>query len=65
MKVYMNATRTRLISLGLVRPNTSDNHAASQAKAIAARRHEMQRTILVTTKVGTGPQGLSTFPRAA
>jgi hypothetical protein len=46
----MNATRSRLIRLGLVRPNTSGSYAASQAKAIGARRHELQRTVAVTSK---------------
>ena len=54
----MHATRTRLVRLGLVRPNTSGNNAASKAKAIGARRHELQRTVEVRVK------GLSTIPRA-
>ena len=58
----MNATRTRLITLGLVRPNTSGNRVASQAKAIAARRIELKRTVTVVTKVTL--KGLSTIPRA-
>ena len=51
-------TRSRLISLGLVRPNVQDNRTASMAHAIASRRTELQRTVSVTTK------GRSTMPRA-
>ena len=46
----MNATRSRLISLGLVRPDTARNLKASQAQAILARRQELQRTVVVTSK---------------
>lgn len=54
----MNATRTRLITLGLVRPNVVGNRKASQAHAIAARKQELRKTVVVQ-------KGLSTIPRAA
>ena len=57
-------TRSRLISLGLVRPNVQANRAASMAHAIASRRTEMQRTIPVVQKGRSGLQGRSTMPRA-
>ena len=45
----MNATRTRLVSLGLVKPHTIRNREASKAKAIGSRRQEMRRSVAVTT----------------
>jgi len=43
-------TRQRLISLGLIKPHTADNRAASMAKAIASRRRETGNVISITTK---------------
>jgi hypothetical protein len=54
-------TRQRLISLGLIKPYTADNRAASilasirrdaqsMAKAIASRRRETGNVISITTK---------------
>ena len=58
----MNVTRSRLVALGLVRPDIVGNRKASQAHAIASRRSEMQRTVPVTHKVTR--KGLSTILRA-
>jgi len=46
----MSTTRTRLISLGLIRPHTltDDDRKASQLRAIAARRIELQRSINIS-----------------
>jgi len=43
-------TRQRLISLGLIKPYTADNRAASMAKAIASRRRDAQSVVPVQIK---------------